>query len=465
MPFYNNIRYIEKAIKSVLNSIINPDKVEIILVDDGSNDGSVQIAQHYTDKYDFVKLLVNENNLGPAKALKRALQFSTGEIIIFTAADDITFKNRVREVTNIFQKFEDVGVVISEAEIINENDQQTGEYYCLPASINVDNAFLYQLKRNYCLGATMAIRNRQDLFVKEDFLELIDDYQIGLDFMLEGMKIYPLKKVLLQYRVHSQSVSARKKELHLKTLSTLKQYDSKKFEWILNLGNSQEEVYLALGIFELFKGNEAEAENYLNKINTKENSLEEQSLIEYYFYQGIIKNNDGKKEEAFNHWNEIIQLQPDNFVVLNNLGALIVHKDQEKAKKLIEKACNVNPNYIDSSTNLNIISNNIEGELFITQRLLSNNLIKKEKYLEEYGTMGNEKKLKTVFKEVLEINETEVVDELTYNTISQWDSIAHMALVAEIEEQFNIMLDTDDVLDMSSFAKVKEILSKYDIKF
>ncbi len=54
---------------------------------------------------------------------------------------------------------------------------------------------------------------------------------------------------------------------------------------------------------------------------------------------------------------------------------------------------------------------------------------------------------------------------LQYNSIVEWDSVAHMALVAEIERVFDIMLDTDDIIDMSSVAKVKEILGKYDVKF
>lgn len=77
----------------------------------------------------------------------------------------------------------------------------------------------------------------------------------------------------------------------------------------------------------------------------------------------------------------------------------------------------------------------------------------------------NTKKLKSVFAETLEIDEIQVTDDLTYNSIAEWDSVAHMALVAEIDDQFDIMLDTDDVLDMSSFAKAKEILAKYDITF
>ncbi|MFD2442712.1 acyl carrier protein [Bacillus sp. CGMCC 1.16607] len=76
-----------------------------------------------------------------------------------------------------------------------------------------------------------------------------------------------------------------------------------------------------------------------------------------------------------------------------------------------------------------------------------------------------DQKLKAIFIEVLGIDESIVTSDLSYNSIPEWDSVAHMALVAEIDDQFDIMLDTDDVLDLSSFAKAKEILQKYDIKF
>lgn len=79
--------------------------------------------------------------------------------------------------------------------------------------------------------------------------------------------------------------------------------------------------------------------------------------------------------------------------------------------------------------------------------------------------MTNEEKLRKVFAEALEIDEHQIIDDLTYNTIPEWDSIAHMTLIAEIDDQFDTMLDTEDVLDLSSFAKAKEILAKYDIKF
>lgn len=79
--------------------------------------------------------------------------------------------------------------------------------------------------------------------------------------------------------------------------------------------------------------------------------------------------------------------------------------------------------------------------------------------------MNNIDRLIDVFAKALEIDKDLVVDELQYNSIAEWDSVAHMSLIAELEECFDVMLDTDDIIDMSSLAKAKEILEKYDVKF
>ncbi len=72
-----------------------------------------------------------------------------------------------------------------------------------------------------------------------------------------------------------------------------------------------------------------------------------------------------------------------------------------------------------------------------------------------------ESKLRGVFAEALGIPSEEVVPDLEYNTIPQWDSLAHMRLVAEIEDAFDIMIDSDDLIDMSSFAVAVNIVKKY----
>lgn len=72
-----------------------------------------------------------------------------------------------------------------------------------------------------------------------------------------------------------------------------------------------------------------------------------------------------------------------------------------------------------------------------------------------------EDKLRAIFSESLNINASDVIDELRYSEIPQWDSVAHMALIAAIEEGFDIMLDAEDVINMSSFLKAKEIVTEY----
>ena len=79
--------------------------------------------------------------------------------------------------------------------------------------------------------------------------------------------------------------------------------------------------------------------------------------------------------------------------------------------------------------------------------------------------MTNIEKYKNAFVEALEVKE-EQVEGLEYQAITEWDSVGHMSLVAAIEEAFDIMMDTDDIIDFSSYEKGKEILSKnYSIEF
>ena len=76
-----------------------------------------------------------------------------------------------------------------------------------------------------------------------------------------------------------------------------------------------------------------------------------------------------------------------------------------------------------------------------------------------------EQKLKESFAESLNIDVNKVNIGLKYQAIPEWDSISHMMLISQIEEDFDISTDTDDVIDLSSFEKAIEILSKYGVNF
>lgn len=72
-------------------------------------------------------------------------------------------------------------------------------------------------------------------------------------------------------------------------------------------------------------------------------------------------------------------------------------------------------------------------------------------------------KLRACFSQALGIPEAEVTPTLAYNGIREWDSVAHMALVAELESSFDLVLDTDDILALSTVAEAVTILAKYGV--
>jgi len=78
--------------------------------------------------------------------------------------------------------------------------------------------------------------------------------------------------------------------------------------------------------------------------------------------------------------------------------------------------------------------------------------------------MTNLDKYKKIFIDNFNIDNSKLED-LEYNKITEWDSIGHMTLIAAIEEQFKITMETDDLIDLSSYKKGKQILSeKYKIE-
>ncbi|HOO05138.1 MAG TPA: acyl carrier protein [Ruminococcus sp.] len=76
--------------------------------------------------------------------------------------------------------------------------------------------------------------------------------------------------------------------------------------------------------------------------------------------------------------------------------------------------------------------------------------------------MTNLELYNNAFIETFEAAEADL-ETMEYQTSSAWDSVGHMSLIAALEDAFDIMMDTDDIIDFSSYLKGKEIMKKYDI--
>lgn len=103
IPVYNSEAYIEEAIESVLKQ--NLKEVEIILIDDGSTDKSLDICHRYSKEYSNINL-ISQKNLGPGAARNRGMKIATGEYITFLDSDDVIPKNTFKQVYSILKKTE-----------------------------------------------------------------------------------------------------------------------------------------------------------------------------------------------------------------------------------------------------------------------------------------------------------------------------------------------------------------------
>ena len=77
--------------------------------------------------------------------------------------------------------------------------------------------------------------------------------------------------------------------------------------------------------------------------------------------------------------------------------------------------------------------------------------------------MTNREKYNEAFVKVMDVKKEEV-EKLVYQEIDAWDSVGHMGLIAALEDEFGIMMETDDIIDFNSYETGIEILKKYDVQ-
>ena len=77
--------------------------------------------------------------------------------------------------------------------------------------------------------------------------------------------------------------------------------------------------------------------------------------------------------------------------------------------------------------------------------------------------MSNLEKYNAVFCKVLNVNADVLNDSFTFKDVPQWDSVAHLSLISELEEEFDVMFDSEDILHYGSYENGKMIMKKYGV--
>jgi glycosyltransferase involved in cell wall biosynthesis len=162
MTAYNRQQFIAEAIESVLAQTYN--KFELIIVDDGSKDNSVNIALSYAQKDNRIKVYVNEQNLGDYPNRNKAESYAQGEYIMYVDSDDTIFPNGIEQCVRIMEQYPQSGFGIT------------------AASLNLQQALL--------LSSETAVRNH---FFKQPFLTVGPGGTIQRKSFFEEIMQYPVK--------------------------------------------------------------------------------------------------------------------------------------------------------------------------------------------------------------------------------------------------------------------------------
>jgi acyl carrier protein len=76
---------------------------------------------------------------------------------------------------------------------------------------------------------------------------------------------------------------------------------------------------------------------------------------------------------------------------------------------------------------------------------------------------SNEKKLKEILAKVLLVEKTRINDGMSRKDVKEWDSMAHLMLVSEIESEFGVMISDDDITEIKTVSDIKRVLRKLDV--
>jgi glycosyltransferase involved in cell wall biosynthesis len=159
---YNGENFIEEQLESIFSQSRMPD--ELIIYDDCSSDSTYELIQKYSRRSSItVSLNSNETRVGITENFDKAIKACSGDIIVLSDQDDTWNVNKLSKLEEIFIANSNVGFIVSNAEIVDENLKNMDHDWWRKVNFNVNNYKKANLLEslvvaNYFPGATMAFK-------------------------------------------------------------------------------------------------------------------------------------------------------------------------------------------------------------------------------------------------------------------------------------------------------------------
>jgi glycosyltransferase involved in cell wall biosynthesis len=222
IPTYNYGRFISDAIESVLKQTYPHDKIEIIVLDDGSTDNTKEVVK----KYKKVKY-VWQRNSGQAWAVRRGFGLAKGKYFFILNSDDIFLPEKVKKSVNLFESDEQI-VHIGHPVIYWYQDgtkkKEPVPNQILNKKISGKHILNYFYTRNWFVGGGSTVAGRSELIKKlqisKEMYMFIDEF-IVLSLLNKGFSFY-LTEPLSFYRIHDLNYSTLNVKMKTKNVEASK---------------------------------------------------------------------------------------------------------------------------------------------------------------------------------------------------------------------------------------------------
>jgi glycosyltransferase involved in cell wall biosynthesis len=278
IPVYNVDRFIASALQSVLDQTYRD--FEVIVVDDGSPDRSVEICRQFVDPR--IKI-IRQNNRGLSGARNTGIRHAKGEYIAFLDGDDVWLPDKLSQHIRHLEKFPLVGVSFSFSEFMDEHGNRLDNYVIT----KTDNITLSDLFRTNPVGnGSAAVMRRQTIdaigftesrhglqekFYFDEDLSRNEDYEILLRIMIQThWEIAGIQRSLTLYRVNPSGLSAnldQQKQAWEQVLAKTSRYAPEIIEYWKKISMAYHLRYLARSAVRLKKGSQAVSLIHLSLLN------------------------------------------------------------------------------------------------------------------------------------------------------------------------------------------------------
>lgn len=248
MPNYNSERYLAQSIDSILNQTIK--NIEFIIVDDCSNDKSIEIIEKFSKLDKRIKPFFLKKKTGYSKLLNFAIKNSNSDFLARMDSDDISNHKRLEKQLDFMHNTKnfDISVCGSGIRAIDKEGKYLYKRFFPETSKKIKKLLPIQ---NIIVHPSTMMRKKiiQNVGGYNPNFEPAEDYDLWLRLLNLNYKFYNIRETLIDYRYHDNSVTTtRLKEQHLKSSYVKKNFLTKyKFDYILGkeikTKNNQIEVF------------------------------------------------------------------------------------------------------------------------------------------------------------------------------------------------------------------------------